>query len=88
MSEPQSSVPRSGDRSPPNESRKPVGRSPGGATPPLPPRRTWLTFLLILAANILLVRTLFPGAEDPVTVPYTLFKQEAAQGNDVFNTDS
>jgi cell division protease FtsH len=31
--------------------------------------------------NVLLVRVLFPGSGDPVTVPYTLFKVEAARGN-------
>jgi cell division protease FtsH len=41
----------------------------------------WLAFLLILAANFLLVHLLFPGSDDPVKVPYTLFRQEAARGN-------
>ena len=47
----------------------------------MPPRRTWLTFLLILLANFLLVRTLFPGAGEPTKVPYTLFKQEVEKRN-------
>jgi cell division protease FtsH len=37
----------------------------------MPPRRTWLWFALILLANFLLVRFLFPGPEAPVEVPYT-----------------
>jgi cell division protease FtsH len=53
----------------------------GGATMPMPPRRTWLTFLIILAVNFLLVRFLFPGGETPITVPYTLFKQEITKRN-------
>ncbi len=47
----------------------------------MPPRRTWLTFLLILLVNFAIVRMLFPGPADAVTVPYTLFKQEVARGN-------
>jgi cell division protease FtsH len=47
----------------------------------MPPRRAWLTFLLILLANFLLVRWLFPGGESPVTVPYTLFREEVTRRN-------
>jgi cell division protease FtsH len=47
----------------------------------MPPRRTWLTFLIIIVVNFLLVRFLFPGGESSVTVPYTLFKQEVTKGN-------
>jgi cell division protease FtsH len=57
------------------------GDAPGAPSPALPPRRTWLTFLILLAANFLLVRALFPGGEDPVKVPYTFFKEQAARGN-------
>jgi cell division protease FtsH len=47
----------------------------------MPPRRTWLTFLIILLANFLVVRMLFSGGESAVKVPYTLFKQEVSKGN-------
>ncbi|HET9948821.1 MAG TPA: ATP-dependent metallopeptidase FtsH/Yme1/Tma family protein, partial [Longimicrobiales bacterium] len=48
---------------------------------PRPPgRRAWLTFLLILALNYLLVRTLFPPVE-ATTVPYTLFREQVVAGN-------
>jgi cell division protease FtsH len=47
----------------------------------MPPRRAWLTFLAILAANFLLMRYFFPGANAAVKVPYTLFKQEIAKQN-------
>jgi cell division protease FtsH len=47
----------------------------------MPPRRTWLIFLVLLLANYLLMRTLAPGADDPLTVPYTVFKAQAASGN-------
>ncbi|HEX7787110.1 MAG TPA: ATP-dependent metallopeptidase FtsH/Yme1/Tma family protein, partial [Methylomirabilota bacterium] len=55
---------------------------PKGTPPPMmPPRRTWLWFLAILVANFFLVRLLSPGPEGPVTVPYTLFKEQVSQGN-------
>ncbi len=46
----------------------------------MPPRRMWLVFLLLLLFNFLLFRLLFPVPE-AVTVPYTLFRAEAARGN-------
>jgi cell division protease FtsH len=49
--------------------------------PPMPPRRAWLTFVIILVVNFALVRFLFPGGDSPVKVPYTLFKQEVTKGN-------
>jgi cell division protease FtsH len=48
--------------------------------PQMPPRRTWLTFLVILAANYFLVRALFPGVPT-ADVPYTLFRHEVTRGN-------
>jgi len=58
-------------------------RKPGGGTtaPTMPPRRTWVSFALILLVNFLLVRFLFPGVGEPVKVPYTLFKAEVAKRN-------
>ena len=47
----------------------------------LPPRRSWLIFLVILVVNYLLMRYLFPGPGEPVTVPYTVFKEQVAKGN-------
>src|SRR5918993_1119834 len=47
----------------------------------MPPGRTWLWFVGILLANYLLMRFLIPGPAAPVTVPYTLFKEEAGKGN-------
>ncbi len=82
MSKPQTNPPRPGDRPPANGGSKPANDATGGASPSgLRPRRMWLTFLLILATNFLLVHLFFPGPDDPVKVPYTLFKQEAARGN-------
>jgi hypothetical protein len=53
----------------------------GSGQPTMPPRRTWLWFLGVLAVNFLLAKFLMPGAEGPVTVPYTLFKEEVTKGN-------
>ena len=47
---------------------------PAGAPSSMPPKRTWATFLLVLLVNYFLVRLLFPGPADPVTIPYTAFK--------------
>src|SRR5437868_11755872 len=47
----------------------------------VPPRRMWWTFVLILLINYLVVRSLFPDADAPVTVPYTVFKEQDAKGN-------
>src|SRR5919106_1240905 len=64
--------------SPPDEPRRASG--PERQTT-MPPRRSWLWFALILLANFLLVRFLFPGPEAPVEVPYTSFKEEVRAGH-------
>ncbi len=51
----------------------------GGAT--LPPRKYWPWFLLVLLVNYLLVSYLFPQPNAPVSVPYTVFREEAGKGN-------
>jgi cell division protease FtsH len=56
---------------------------PSTSPPPqkVPPRRAWLTFLLVVLANYALMQLFFPRTGEPVKVPYTLFKQEAGRGN-------
>src|ERR671910_934675 len=79
---------RDGTNTPVGEDRPTTNRSderrrepgPGGQST-MPPRRSWLWFALILLANFLLVRLLFPGPEAPVEVPYTFFKEEVRAGN-------
>ena len=44
------------------------------------PRRSWLGFILILVLNYFAFRFLFPNTTS-VKVPYSTFKQQAAQGN-------
>ena len=67
------------DRRVPPAPGRPGAKGPGQAT--MPPRKTWLWFLAVLVANFLLVRLLMPAAEGPITVPYTLFKEEVRKGN-------
>ena len=59
----------------------PVKGTGQNAQPRLPPRRSWLIFLAILFLNYLLMRYLFPGPGEPITVPYTVFKEQVAEGN-------
>jgi cell division protease FtsH len=47
----------------------------------MPPRRAWWTFLALLVINYVLMRSLFPDADAPVTVPYTVFKEQVARRN-------
>ena len=47
----------------------------------LPPRRSWLIFLAIVFVNYLVMRFLFPGPPESITVPYTAFKEQVAKRN-------
>ncbi|HEX2825832.1 MAG TPA: ATP-dependent zinc metalloprotease FtsH [Burkholderiales bacterium] len=47
----------------------------------MPPRRVWMWFAIALLVNYTITSLLMPGAEAPVTVPYTLFRQEVANQN-------
>jgi cell division protease FtsH len=68
-------------------SMKGPNRPPSPAQPPklisatLPPRKYWPWFILVLLINYLLVSLLFPQTDAPVTVPYTVFREEAGKGN-------
>src|SRR5829696_6877056 len=64
--------------SPPDEPRRASSPEKQGT---MPPRRSWLWFALILLANFLLFRFLFPGPEAAVEVPYTFFKEQVRAGN-------
>jgi cell division protease FtsH len=73
------------------EKLKDIGDSSPSATKPgspdstlqpkVPPIRTWLGFMAIMVANYLLVTFFIPSASEPITVPYTLFKQEVEKNN-------
>jgi cell division protease FtsH len=47
----------------------------------MPPRKMWLWFIAALFLNFLLVRFLMPSPDAPLTVPYTLFREEVGKGN-------
>src|SRR3954470_18406348 len=58
-------------------------KQPGNPTvqrTPMPPRRFWILFAVVLLVNWLISSYLFPG-DAPVTVPYTEFREQAGQGN-------
>lgn len=60
------------------------GANPGpkrGAQPNIPPSRTWLTFLLILLANFVVMKMFFTDPDAPITIPYTVFKAEVTKKN-------
>jgi len=71
----------------PNPPQPPPSRPswPGGvgtAGPnQLPPRRIWLVFVVILLINYFVMKAFFPSEDTPVTIPYTVFKQQVASGN-------
>jgi len=62
---------------PPDDPRRPAAE---GVKPSRPPRAIWLAFLALILGNYLAMRLLFPAPE-PITVPYTVFKQEVAKRN-------
>ena len=69
------------------DARRGDGTTTGGGSGPAPgsgssqvSRRTWMSFVLVLLANFLLMRVLFPGPQVG-KVPYTVFKQEVTKGN-------
>jgi len=57
------------------------GTPPAPRLTPIPPRRTWLWFAIALILNFVLARYLLPGAETPLAVPYTLFREQIIKGN-------
>ncbi|HUI66036.1 MAG TPA: ATP-dependent zinc metalloprotease FtsH [Bacteroidota bacterium] len=59
---------------------KPESRKEGGWAK-IPPPSTWWRFFIILLVNYLLAMLLIPNPESPVSVPYTLFRQEVGKGN-------
>ncbi|WP_434148533.1 ATP-dependent zinc metalloprotease FtsH [Methylocaldum gracile subsp. desertum] len=78
MNWPTPKTPRNRD-SAPDPRFQPAERRP--EQPQGAPRRIWLTFLILLLINYLLMRSLFPEPGEPVTIPYTAFKEEVARGN-------
>jgi cell division protease FtsH len=69
----------------PAKNQRAVGQRNGSMPPKpdnrIPPGRAWLVFVFILLGNYLLMKAFVPGPEAPITIPYTVFKQEADKGN-------
>jgi cell division protease FtsH len=63
----------------PGDTKSAAAKGNDGTT--MPPRKMWLWFLFILFINYVLVRLFMPGAEEAITVPYTVFKDEVTKGN-------
>src|SRR5205085_741237 len=73
-------LPHSGTES----TRRPPGPgapAQGPTQPKMPPGRVWLWFGVALLVNFIVVRFFLPGPEAPLTVPYTLFKEEVGKHN-------
>jgi len=47
----------------------------------MPPRQAWITFLAVLALNYFLVSMFLPSGDGAITVPYTAFREQVANGN-------
>jgi cell division protease FtsH len=45
------------------------------------PRHIWLWFLVALLVNFVVTRYMVPPADEPIVVPYTVFKAQVAAGN-------
>ena len=56
-------------------------QTPGRRSAPRLPRYVWLWFVAALLINFVITRFVVPPADAPLTVPYTLFKEQAAAGN-------
>jgi cell division protease FtsH len=70
------------ERTPGAPANRATSRGADNAMPPrIPPRRAWLWFAAALLLNFWVARYLMPGAEAPLVVPYTLFKEEVQKGN-------
>ena len=77
MQEPKQRKPARKDVPDPGWGRPGLANMPQG----YPPRKTWLIFLAVLLANYFLVKLLYPGPDAPITIPYTVFKEQVANGN-------
>jgi len=66
-----------------NGFKLPPKTPPTGTRPPakMPPRKVWGLFALVLLVNYLVMSFLFPATDAPVTIPYTVFRDEVAKGN-------
>lgn len=64
---------------PPTATKPPNGTAP--QRPSMPPRKYWALFAFVLLVNYLLTTYFFPSKDAPITVPYTVFREQAGKGN-------
>ena len=66
----------------PNDVQPTSGKKPPNKNPLMRPRPWWLSFLLVLVLNYLLVQLFLPERpQQRIDVPYTFFKQQVAAAN-------
>src|SRR4030088_805191 len=66
----------------PNDIQPTSGKKPPSKNPLMRPRPWWLSFLLVLLLNYLLVQLFLPQRpHQRIDVPSTFFKQQVAAGN-------
>lgn len=63
----------------PTATKPPNGTAP--QRPSMPPRKYWALFAFVLLVNYLLTTYFFPSKDAPITVPYTVFREQAGKGN-------
>lgn len=59
----------------------PADRNAQQSPTTVPPKRTWLWFLALLLLNFLVFHYFFPDDDAALTIPYTVFKSQVAEGN-------
>ena len=74
-----------GNSKPVGSSRVPAGNGAGASRPgnpaKMPPGRVWMWFAIALLLNYTVMNVFMPNPDAPVTVPYTLFKEEVTKRN-------
>ena len=66
----------------PNDIQPSSGKKPPNKNPLMRPRPWWITFVIVLVLNYLLVQVLLPERPQPrIDVPYTFFKQQVQADN-------
>ena len=75
-------TPRPGTTAPAGRVPATGGRAAQGTDKPqMPPGRAWLWFAIALLVNYWVAKYFLPSPEAPITIPYTLFKEEARKNN-------
>jgi cell division protease FtsH len=66
----------------PNDVQPSSGKKPPNKNPLMQPRPWWISFLLVLVLNYLIVQVFLPERPNPrIDVPYTYFKQQVVGDN-------